>query len=238
MAITPELSRQVAQIIGHAWVPPSFSTREQIISAMEDVETYDQLPNDIKELLDTIKNQPKPAYLPGSKESRASQLSKVERRIVKKSSICERCRLNDDPNNVPVHPHCDCDVISDSIESGVADPQSRFLQPMTPDDVPMQLFGFDELIDLPPGIQLNPDTVAILDGDTARFSDLARWLEQMEPYLQQGSQFVSIVVDEDTDEAVQQVSETVEAIAEDTDQFAEAIRNRKMWFAIAKSVVF
>src|ERR1043166_4975806 len=91
-------------------------------------------------------------------ESRASRLSKVERRIVKKSSICERCRLNDDPNKVPVHPHCDCDVITDSLESGVADPTSRFFNPLTVRDMAMEMIATD--VELPAAIQLNADTAA------------------------------------------------------------------------------
>lgn len=170
-------------------------------------------------------------------ESRAAT-SKVERRIVKKQNICERCRLNDDPKKVPVHPNCDCDVITDSLETGVGDPSSRLFNPLTARDIAMELVSADKTIELPSAIQLNPDTTAILDGENVRFADLARWLEQMQPYLQQGAQYLSIVVDDDTDEAVQQVTETIDTIAEDIENFPEAIRNRKLWFSLAKSVVF
>ena len=184
-----------------------------------------------------LMNDTKPAYFPDSSEARASRPSKVERRIVKKAKICERCRLNDDPNKVPVHPNCDCDVITDSLETGVADPHSRFLSALSTQDLAMEVVSAEGL-DLPAGIQLNSDTVAIIDGDSARFADLSRWLEQIEPYLDQGSQFLSIVVDDDSDEAVQQVQETVGEIADDVENLPEALRNRKLWFALAKSVVF
>jgi hypothetical protein len=245
MTFTPELSREVADIIGHAWVPPSEEDRNKIIDAMYDAETYDDLPEDIKSLLDSIKNQPIPDYYgPGFRktnsrsESRASRNSTVERRIVKQANICERCRLNNDPNNVPVHPNCDCDVITDSIESGVADPQSRFFNPLTARQIAMEMVSAEEGIELPAGIQLNPDTVSILEGENVRFADLARWLEQMQPYLEEGAQYLSIVVDDDTDEAVQQVSDTLENVASGLEDIPEALRHKKLWFALAKAVVF
>jgi len=169
------------------------------------------------------------------KESRASNLSKVERRIVKDSIHCKECQENNDPNNVPVHPHCQCNVITDSVEAGVADHTNRMFQPLTPDSIAMEIFGD---IPLPDGIQLDPATTAVIDGNTARFADLARWLEQMEPYLQQGANYLSIVVDDDTDEAVQQVEETINEISEDIENLPEALRSRKLWFSLAKSVVF
>lgn len=247
MTFTPELSREVATIIGKAWVPPSSEDRNKILDAMDDVETYDDLPEDIKSLLDEIKNQPVPKYYgPAFRsaaleaESRAARTSKVERRIIKKATICERCRLNDDPNNVPVHPHCDCDVITDSIESGVADPESRFFKQLDLGDIAMEVIGSEEGVELrvPSAIQMNPDTASILDGENVRFADLARWLEQMQPYLDQGAQYLSIVVDDDTDEAVQQTTETIQEIAEGSTDLSEAIKSRKLIFALAKAVVF
>lgn len=168
-------------------------------------------------------------------EGRANALSTVERRIVKKPNICKQCQLNDDPNKVPVHPNCDCDVVTDSIESGVADPQSRFMKALHRSDILMQMFGDAEI---PEAIQLDPVTTAIMEGDSVRFSDLARWMETMQPYLETGAQFVSIVVDDDTPEAAQQVSEAVASVAENIENLPEAIRNKKLWFSLAKSVVF
>jgi hypothetical protein len=171
-------------------------------------------------------------------EPRASRVSKVERRIIKKQNICERCRLNEDPNNVPVHPNCDCDVVTDSLESGVADPESRFFKELTFDNIAMEIVSAEGGIDLPSAIRLDPDTAAILDGENVRFADLARWLEQMQPYMDAGAQYVSIVVDDDTPEAVQQTTETLQSIAEGSTDFSEAIKSRKLWFALAKAVAF
>lgn len=168
-------------------------------------------------------------------EYRAVRVSNVERRIIKDSIHCKQCTENNDPNNVPVHPNCQCNVITDSVESGVADPTSRFFSPLETAKTAIELFGEGEL---PTSIQLNPETVSILDPENVRFADLARWLEQMEPYLDQGAQYLSIVVDDDTDEAVQQVQETVETVASGIEDIPEALRHRKLWFALAKSVVF
>lgn len=171
-------------------------------------------------------------------ESRASRLSNVERRIVKKPNICEACRLNDDPRKVPVHPNCDCDVITDSIESGVADPTSRFLQPLSRANMDLEVITGDELHG---DLVFDPETVAIMEEENVRFSDIARWLEAMQPYLDRADRvydYISIAVDDDTDEAVQQVQDTLEALSEDTESFAEAIKSRKLWFALAKAVAF
>jgi len=49
---------------------------------------------------------------------------------------------------------------------------------------------------------------------------------------------VSIVVDDDTTEAVQQSAETLQSVAEGSVELSEAIRSRKLWFALAKAVAF
>lgn len=172
----------------------------------------------------------------GEEESRASRQSNVERRIIKDSDQCPLCVANNDPTKVPVHPNCHCDVITDSIEEGVADPDSRFFVPLNQELIDIIMPG-DEVLPAGTSIQLDPATAAILDAENVRWADLTRWLQQMEPYLQQGAQYLSIVVDSDTDEAVQQIEELISTIAEDIENFPEAIQNRNLWFALAKSVV-
>jgi len=167
-------------------------------------------------------------------ESRASRLSTVERRIIKDSIHCKQCQDNNDPDKVPVHPHCQCDVITDSVEAGVVDPDSRLLNVLNRQLIDIEMAG-DSVV--PDAIQLNPETAAVLDGENARWADLTRWLEQIQPYLEQGSNYLAIVVDDDTDEAIQQVEEFVSTITEDIEQFPEAIRNKNLWFSLAKSVV-
>jgi hypothetical protein len=169
-------------------------------------------------------------------ESRSSRLSQVERRILKKPNICKQCLDNHDPSKVPVHPHCDCDVVTDSIESGVADPTSRFMQPLDFSNMDIQVITGNEFSGK---MIMDPATVAIMDAENVRFADIARWLETMQPYLDKldlAYDYVSIAVDDDTQEAVDQVQETIQSLSEDTETLTEAIHNRKLWFALAKAV--
>lgn len=168
-----------------------------------------------------------------SSDSRSSRLSTLERRIIKDSDQCPQCVANDDPRNVPVHPNCHCSVITDSVEYGVADSENRFLSSVLSAD---EVVTYGDVVLEDSGIQLNPETVAILDAENVRWGDLARWLEQMQPYLEVTDQYISIIVDDDTDEALAQVEEAVSTVIDDSEQLTEAIRNKKLWFAIAKAV--
>lgn len=163
-----------------------------------------------------------------------TRLSTVERRIVKDSIHCKQCTENNDPRKVPVHPHCQCNVITDSVESGVADTDSRFFNPQSLIDMGIEVLGGE--LGAGQGILLDPATTAILEAENVRFADLARWLETMQPYLDAGAQYVSIVVDDDTQDAIEQVGETISTIAEDSGDVTEAIQNRKLWFSLAKAV--
>lgn len=219
-----EFSRVIGSILGSTGV--TWGERNKINAAMGTVDSPEDFPDDVKQILAKLLSST-------SKQSRASQLSTVERRIIKSNNICERCRLNNDPNNVPVHPNCDCNVVTDSITTGVANPASRFLESLTRDSIDIEVVN-GELESA--GIQLEPGSVAIMDVENVRFGDLARWLESVQPYLDAGANYVSIVIDDDTEEAIAQVQEAVEAIAEDSEQIIEAIQNRKLWFSIAKAV--
>lgn len=224
-----EFSRLIGKILGSA--PYTMDERDRINDAMGKADSIAEFPKDIQQLLSRVSVGGRANPYHDKAESRA--LSSVERRIVKKPNICKQCAENNDPRKVPVHPHCDCDVVTDSIDTGVADPESRFLKALTPDNIEMELVtGALESA----GIQMEPGSVAIMNMDNVRFSDLARWLEQMQPYLDAGAQYVSIVVDDDTQEAAAQVQETVTAIAEDSTDIVEAIQNKKLWFSIAKAV--
>lgn len=167
-------------------------------------------------------------------ESRASRLSTVERTIVKDSIHCKECQANNDPNKVPVHPNCQCNVITDSIESGVADPTHRLFNVLNPNTVDMIT---PDGVDIPAAIQLDPATTAILDPENARWADLMRWLEQMQPYLEQANLYVSIVVDDDTDEALAEVEEVIDLLASDIEAGLEALKTGKFWFSIAKAAI-
>lgn len=226
-----ELSRELGKILGSR--PFTMDERDRINEATADVDSMDELPADIKALLE----RPLPDYRkPGGSERRASRLSTVERRIIKDSDKCPQCVANNDPRNVPVHPNCHCDVITDSIEAGVADNENRFFDALSLDmeDIEIIVNG-----DWPEGaaLQLDPATAAILDSENARWADLERWLTQMQPYLESGERYLSIVVDDDTDEALAEAEEALATIAEDSEQLVEALTSRKLWFAIGQAVV-
>ena len=186
-----------------------------------------------QELKDRFKDVDK---LQTSFESRAVRLSTVNRHIIKDSDKCVLCVANNDPRKVPVHPNCHCDVVTNEVETGVVDGSSRLLDVLRTADefVDIGVVGDTQL---PEAIQINPETVAVFDPDNVRCADLARWLEQVQPYLEATNQYISIVVDDDTDEALVQIEETIEAIAEDPEALVEAIRNKKLWFGIAQAVI-
>jgi hypothetical protein len=144
------------------------------------------------------------------------------------------CVANNDPKNVPVHPNCHCDVVTDSVETGMVESGSRLLDVFRTADGLLDI----EVVngELPEAIQLNGETVAVFDATSVRFGDLARWLEQMEPYLNAADQYLAIVVDDDTSEALQQAEETLSAIAANPEEIADALKNKKLWLAITKAV--
>lgn len=224
-----ELSRELGKILGSK--PFTIDERDRINEAFgkEGVNSFEDLPDDIRQLLD----RPLPNYRKPNGETRASRLSTVERRIIKDSDQCPLCVANNDPKKVPVHPNCHCDVLTDSVEIGVADPESRLLQLLRNTDIPMDLIGEGEL---PAAIQVNPATVAINDIEDVRFADLTRWLEQIQPYLEQTGQYITMVIDEDTEEAVAQIEELAALAAEDSQQIIEGLRTGKLWFSIAQAV--
>lgn len=169
-------------------------------------------------------------------ESRASTLSKVERRIVKQPNICKQCLENDDPARVPVHPNCDCNVVTDSVETRVADPTSNLLKTLNNANSVIDIITGDKFTG---DLILDPETVAIMDADNVRFSDIARWLEIVQPYLDKLDRtydYISIAVDDDNQEAVEQVQDTIDNLADDSEDFADAIKSKKLWFALAKAV--
>lgn len=168
-------------------------------------------------------------------ESRAVRLSTLERRIVKQPNICIQCQNNNDPNNVPVHPNCDCDVVTDSIETGTLDTGHPLLNVLNKRIADIVIQGVDHTPE-DIAVQMLPETVAVLD-ENVRWADLARWLEQMQPYLEQTGQYLSIVVDEDTDEAIANVEDILELASTDAEAAVDALKDKKFILSIAKVVL-
>lgn len=233
--MTPELSREIGRIMGKASPAPTLDERQMIVDALQLANDWEDLPANVVAILDRLQAPTK--LLPNKKESRAARLSNVNRVIIKDSDKCPLCVANDDPRKVPVHPNCHCDVVTNEVETGVVDSSSRLLDVIRSADgiIDIDVIGSDA--ELPDAIQINPETVAVFDPENVRFADLARWLEQMQPYLQATNQYISIVVDEDTDEAIAQIEETLSHIAENPEEIVEAIRNKKLWFGIAQAVI-
>jgi hypothetical protein len=170
-----------------------------------------------------------------SDESRALRMSTVTRSVNTGTDSCLLCRSNTDPSKVPLHPNCTCDVKSDDVETGVVSnehPYFRVLQTATED-----ILLVAEDMEMPNGIQLDSASTAVLDLENLRFADLARWLEQAQPYIDAGAEYVSIVVDEETGEAAEEIVTVLEGIASGTQELPEGIRNKQMWLSIAKAVV-
>lgn len=226
-----EFSRVIGQILGSA--PVSTEDRDRILDAMGTGNSIEQMPEDIQQLLFKLQET---GQSKGSRESRAARLSTLNRYIIKDSDKCVLCVANNDPRKVPVHPNCHCDVVTNEVETGVVDGSSRLLDVLRTTDEFIELETITGA-ELPEAIQINPETVAVFDPNDVRFADLARWLEQVQPYLEATNQYISIVVDDDTDEALVQIEETIEAIAEDPEVLVEAIRNKKLWFGIAQAVI-
>jgi hypothetical protein len=170
-----------------------------------------------------------------SPESRAIRVSTVDRSVRLGTDSCEACRTNTDPKRIPIHPNCTCNIATDGVETGVVDADHPFFSTMRTAAEDILMIGED--VTLPDGIQLDPASTAILDMENLRFGDLARWLEQTQPYIDAGAQYVSIVIDEDTGEAAEEVVSVIEEVAAGTQGVAEGLQNRKMWLSIAKAVV-
>jgi hypothetical protein len=222
-----EFSRVIGQILGSG--PITMDDRTKVLDAMGEADSIQEMPADVQQILSKMQSNAM-----ARSESRAIPLSKVERSIIKDSDKCPLCVANNDPKNVPVHPNCHCDVVTDSVETGMVESGSRLLDVFRTADGLLDI----EVVngELPEAIQLNGETVAVFDATSVRFGDLARWLEQMEPYLNAADQYLAIVVDDDTSEALQQAEETLSAIAANPEEIADALKNKKLWLAITKAV--
>lgn len=150
---------------------------------------------------------------------------------------CPECQANTDPRKVPVHPNCNCEVITEDVELGV-EPES-----WRPTEQWLRENGVLRFIQgntgLPPKegprvetVQFDAATVTVLDIQDARFSDVQSWLDKVQPYLESGDFFLSIVAE--GDELVD-TAETVSEIATATEVAGELL-NRRMVLALLRAV--
>lgn len=95
--------------------------------------------------------------------------NQVDRSVTKQAKACKKCAANFDPKNVPVHPGCGCDIVTDAVALGM-DPmefegvQSEF------SDAAVQAIG-----DVPSAL-MQPELAARFHASDFRFGDLTTWL--------------------------------------------------------------
>lgn len=153
---------------------------------------------------------------------------------------CEACRTNTDPRKVPVHPNCNCEVITQSVETGVdveawqpieqwvrENGQLRFIQGNLGQSAeagvaPAVDMGDDLLNITMEALTFDPSTVTVLEIEDARWSDVERWLETVNPLLMTGNYAVTFL--EDPGEAAEQTQEVIE-LSENLLTFTEKIQN-------------
>lgn len=182
-----------------------------------------QILSSMRERATTVQSRANPNH---DKELRFLGFSKVDRHVDRNIDYCKECAMNTDPRNVPVHPGCKCDAVTDAVEMGVADSEEHpFLNVITRDQANFQDSVFIDLV-LPDAIQIDGSTVAILDPEDMRFGDMTRWLEQLGTGLEQ-AQYVVVAIDE----GQEQLDEIT-----DVAELATDLSDRKIWLAIAKAV--
>jgi hypothetical protein len=155
-------------------------------------------------------------------------LSSVDRSVDRQIDYCKLCAENTDPANVPVHPGCNCDVRTDAVETGVADPEHPFVKgPL----LRSESTPFEDILELviPDGVELDPASIAILDPENMRYGDVLRWLEQIQAGLDRVDYVVMAV---DTSEDIQDTLDTIGTAAE----LSSDALSRKLWLAIGKGV--
>lgn len=123
--------------------------------------------------------------------------SKVERSVVKDNDYCKLCAINNDPANVPVHPHCQCQVRTDGIESGMSDDLIPDLVKRFTTD-PVDIITLDGDTTEYDFLIPNASTVSVIEFKNFRFGDLAKWAEEHEELVSQAAQAITIMSDNES----------------------------------------
>lgn len=106
--------------------------------------------------------------------------SKVERSVNKIGDNCPQCQANDDPAKVPVHPHCNCEVVTDDVELGLAvEDIDEFASAIRRDGGDLVMVGSAEFPE-GTGLIIDGNRGASLDKLSFRFGDLAKWFVQQQ----------------------------------------------------------
>lgn len=225
-------SREIGARLGS--YPYTLDERALILKETAKVESMEDLPEDVQALLAKPLTIQSRYTSERQTESRAAPVSKLERSIIKDSDQCPLCVANNDPRKVPVHPNCHCDVVTSNVEIGQVSRDHRLLGTVLNRAMDgVDIIGADDVS----AVELQAETVAVFNPEDMRFADLQRWLEQVQPLLENANTYVSIVVDEDTEEAAQEVEEVVSLLATDLQAGLEVLQTKKFWLSIAKAAI-
>lgn len=132
-------------------------------------------------------------------EKRMIPSAKVTRTVVWDPSPCPQCRANTDPDKVPVHPGCQCDVRTESIETD--QPADKDIQALvnlieattdivTPDQIRVNAEPILQ------SLAIKPETVVAIDGKL-RFSDLLTYVSDHEDLVNNANSFVGLLIDDE-----------------------------------------
>lgn len=98
--------------------------------------------------------------------------SNVERAVeLRGETNCPLCQANDDPDEIPLHPGCDCDVVTVAIERGVPPVDKAFK-----DAVDTRSVVYLSQTDAPVGIRLDPISASAIPMRNIRYADVMHWL--------------------------------------------------------------
>lgn len=114
--------------------------------------------------------------------------SNVVRAVQLQGDNCPECQANDDPDAIPLHPGCDCDIVTEEVQRGQPAAAEHFTAAITMEAV--EYLGSDEG---PQAIRLDPLSASVLPVEGTRFSDITRWLSRA-PI--DDTDFVSVMVGE------------------------------------------
>lgn len=155
-------------------------------------------------------------------ETRAGLMSTVERKVHLIGASCKRCAANTDPYKVPVHPGCNCDVVTESVDVGVDPEHLRVLEDWISRNLPVDQH-----------VRMIPGTTSVLPMDDLRFGDLAKWLEMAGGFLDT-AEVITIITDDD--ESLQAALEAAVVGGTITPAPDSGIARRRLWLGLGSVV--
>ena len=121
--------------------------------------------------------------------TRSLKPSTVDRSVTRGGKACSECVFNTNPQNVPVHPGCRCNINTDNVSVGIT-PEDMLVLRLLYSGAEIKAIG-----DLTASMILQPETAAVFPLDDFRFGDMAAWLAAVAPT---GLSVRSVLSDGDT----------------------------------------